>query len=187
MELNNMNKNELITFLVVAAGSGRRFGGELPKQYQTLAGFPVLWHTIKVLDDHPMVERIIPIIAPDGFPLWQSVMGPLIAKLLKLSEPVSGGVERQFSVANGLASLDLSEHQWVAIHDGARPVLSSALLERLFTARQDGDALLAATPASDTIKRVGSDGLVRGTLDRSEIWLAQTPQIFRYGLIMQAH
>jgi 2-C-methyl-D-erythritol 4-phosphate cytidylyltransferase len=182
-----MNKNDLITFLVLAAGVGRRFGGELPKQYQTLAGHPVLWHTLKTLQDHPLVGQIIPIIAPAGRTLWDEIMGPEIEGMSKLSAPVSGGAERQFSVANGLASLKVGEQDWVAIHDGARPVLSHAMLERLFTARKNCNALLAALPANDTIKEVGPGGLVTKTLDRDAIWLAQTPQLFHYGLIMKAH
>ncbi|MBF0444869.1 MAG: 2-C-methyl-D-erythritol 4-phosphate cytidylyltransferase [Magnetococcales bacterium] len=182
-----MNKSDLITFLVVAAGVGRRFGGELPKQYQPLAGRPVLWHSIKVLQDHPQVAAIVPVIAQDGQALWQQIMAAEVGSFSKLKPPVLGGAERQLSVANGLASLNLEEQQWVAIHDGARPLLSRALLDRLFLARNRGDALLAAVQASDTIKKVGQDGLVTATLDRDEIWLAQTPQMFRYGVIVDAH
>ncbi|MBF0454805.1 MAG: 2-C-methyl-D-erythritol 4-phosphate cytidylyltransferase [Magnetococcales bacterium] len=182
-----MNKSELITFLVVAAGQGRRLGGEIPKQYRLLAGYPVLWHTLKRLHDHPLVENIVPIIAPDGRSLWDQVMGPLVAPLVKVSQPVTGGKERQNSVANGLSSLTLKKDQWVAIHDGARPVLRRGMLDRLFLAREKGDALLTAQLASDTIKKVGLDGVVRATLDRREIWLAQTPQLFRYELIRRAH
>jgi 2-C-methyl-D-erythritol 4-phosphate cytidylyltransferase / 2-C-methyl-D-erythritol 2,4-cyclodiphosphate synthase len=182
-----MNKSDLITFLVLAAGVGRRFGGELPKQYQPLSGHPVLWHSIKVLQNHPQVGAIVPVIAPDGQELWQQIMGGEVSNFSKLKPPVLGGAERQLSVANGLASLNLDEKQWVAIHDGARPLLSKALLDRLFIARNRGDALLAAVGASDTIKQVGQDGLVKGTLDRDEIWMAQTPQMFRYGVIMEAH
>jgi 2-C-methyl-D-erythritol 4-phosphate cytidylyltransferase len=182
-----MNKSDLITFLVVAAGVGRRFGGKLPKQYQSLAGHPVLWHSLKVLQDHPLVGRVVPIIAADGLKLWQEIMAQEIGEFSKLSAPVFGGAERQQSVANGLDSLSLGEKNWVAIHDGARPLLSLALLDRLFLARNQGGALLAALPATDTIKQVGTDGLVKATLDRNEIFLAQTPQLFRYGLIKEAH
>ncbi|MBF0381508.1 MAG: 2-C-methyl-D-erythritol 4-phosphate cytidylyltransferase [Magnetococcales bacterium] len=182
-----MNKSDLITFLVLAAGVGRRFGGELPKQYQTLAGHPVLWYSLKVLQDHPQVDAIVPVIAKDGQDLWQEVMVDEVAAFSKLKKPVPGGTERQFSVANGLASLNLDKNRWVAIHDGARPMLSRGLLDRLFAARNRGDALLAALQASDTIKQVAQDGLVKTTLNRDEIWMAQTPQMFRYGVIMEAH
>jgi 2-C-methyl-D-erythritol 4-phosphate cytidylyltransferase / 2-C-methyl-D-erythritol 2,4-cyclodiphosphate synthase len=182
-----MNKSDLITFLVVAAGVGRRFGGELPKQYQPLAGHPVLWHSIKVLQDHPQVGAIVPVIAQDGQALWQQIMAGEVGSFSKLKPPVLGGAQRQISVANGLNSLNLDEKQWVAIHDGARPLLSKILLDRLFIARNKGDALLAAVQASDTIKQVGQDGVVKGTLNRDEIWMAQTPQMFRYGVILEAH
>lgn len=182
-----MNKSALVTFLVVAAGQGRRFGGELPKQYQSLSGRPVLWHTFKILQDHHLVKGIVPIIAPDGRELWDSVMEPEIDGMSKLHAPVAGGAERQFSVANGLASLSVDARQWVAIHDGARPLLSLQLLDRLFAARDGSDALVTAIPAIDTIKQVGQGGVISKTLDRSTIWLAQTPQLFRYGLIRQAH
>ncbi|MBF0356995.1 MAG: 2-C-methyl-D-erythritol 4-phosphate cytidylyltransferase [Magnetococcales bacterium] len=182
-----MNKSDLITFLVVAAGVGRRFGGKLPKQYQSLAGHPVLWHVFKVLQDHPLVGNVVPVIAADGLKLWQEIMVREIGGFTKLAAPVFGGSERQQSVANGLDSLSLDEKSWVAIHDGARPLLSSTLLDRLFLARKQGDTLLTALPATDTIKQVGADGLVKATLDRNEIFLAQTPQLFRYGLIKEAH
>ncbi|MBF0194321.1 MAG: 2-C-methyl-D-erythritol 4-phosphate cytidylyltransferase [Magnetococcales bacterium] len=182
-----MNKSDLITFLVVAAGVGRRFGGELPKQYQTLASHPVLWHSFKVLQNHPQVGAIVPVISPDGQDLWQQIMGGEVGSFSKLKPPVLGGAERQLSVANGLASLNLDENSWVAIHDGARPLLSKAIIDRLYIARSRGDALLAAVQACDTIKQVGQDGLVKNTLDRDEIWMAQTPQMFRFGVIMEAH
>ncbi|MBF0448957.1 MAG: 2-C-methyl-D-erythritol 4-phosphate cytidylyltransferase [Magnetococcales bacterium] len=182
-----MIKRDLITFLVVAAGRGQRFGPDLPKQYQLLAGRPILWHTFKALQEHPLVGKIVPIIAKEGQELWRKVMGPEISGFSKLAQPVAGGSERQLSVANGLASLSLDDDQWVAIHDGVRPLVSHSQLDRLFDARQAGRAFLSAIPANDTVKQVGNEGRVERTLNRDLIWLAQTPQMFQFGLIMSAH
>ncbi|MBF0154368.1 MAG: 2-C-methyl-D-erythritol 4-phosphate cytidylyltransferase [Magnetococcales bacterium] len=175
------------TMLVVAAGQGRRFGGELPKQYRAVAGRPLLLHALAHLHAHPLVERIVPVIAPDGFDLWERYLQPHLDRLPKVTTPVAGGSERQHSVRLGLASLALAADAWVGIHDGARPLVQHDLLDRLLRARTQADALIVALPAHDTVKRVATDHHVVATLNRQEIWLAQTPQIFRYALVRNAH
>ncbi len=179
--------NNKITLLVVAAGQGRRVGGPLPKQYLPLQGQPILWHTLAALHNHPSINLIVPVIAPDGDDLWQKHLSERVKLLPKVATPVAGDRERQFSVYNGLKTLKLCDDAWVSIHDGARPLLDRSLLDRLFLARRDGDAWIIATQASDTVKQVNADNKIIETLDRSQIWLAQTPQLFRYGLIMRAH
>jgi 2-C-methyl-D-erythritol 4-phosphate cytidylyltransferase len=174
------------TVIVVAAGQGQRFGGDVPKQYQMLLDRPLLAHTLERLHRHPVVERIVPVIAPDGTTGWQC-LAPWLSKLPKVAPPVTGGRERQESVWNALTSLRLETMAWVAVHDGARPILSGTLLNRLFEARAHTDACIAALPASDTIKEVDASGRILRTRDRRHVWLAQTPQVFRFGLLHAAH
>ncbi|MBF0321477.1 MAG: 2-C-methyl-D-erythritol 4-phosphate cytidylyltransferase [Magnetococcales bacterium] len=175
------------TMLVVAAGRGQRFGGVLPKQYREVAGVPLLVHTLTHLHAHPLIDQIVPVISPDGFALWEKILHPYLDRLPKVAFPVAGGRERQHSVRHGLESLTLPPDAWVGIHDGARPWVPRDLLDRLFQARETADALIAALSAHDTVKQVATDHRIGATLNRQEIWLAQTPQIFRYAQILAAH
>ena len=176
-----------VTMIVLAAGRGRRFGGTLPKQYLPLQSRPILWHSLSRLHQHPKIDTIVPVIAPDGEELWQTIMAPLLAPLPKVTPPVLGGDERQHSVFKALLSLNLPHTAWIGIHDGARPLVEQRVLDHLFQARQQSDAIIPALPASDTIKRIDAHGHILSTLDRETICLAQTPQLFRFGLIFQAH
>ena len=171
-----------------AAGQGRRFGSGLSKQYRSLddSAPPVVVQTIRRLHAHPLVDAIQPVIGADDGNLWDA-MDPLFKGLHKLRPPVAGGAERQASVKNGLEALGLDPRAWVAIHDGVRPILPRQLLDALFAARSGADALIPALPSVDTLKRVDESGHITATVDRRPIWRAQTPQIFRYGLILEAH
>ncbi|HAT49688.1 MAG: 2-C-methyl-D-erythritol 4-phosphate cytidylyltransferase [Nitrospirae bacterium] len=177
-----------IAMIVVAAGSGQRFGGPLPKQYLDLAGRPVLFHTLKALHDFPGIGTILPVIAADGYPLWNRWMAPHRATLPRVASPVTGGATRQESVWKGLLALNLPQDAWVGIHDAARPFPGKKLLERLMAGRSNSTALIAALPAADTVKRVDPQrGIILETLERTHIWLAQTPQLFHYGQILDLH
>lgn len=176
-----------VTMIVLAAGRGQRFGGSLPKQYLPLRHHPILWHTLSRLHNHAQICKIIPVIAPNGEELWQKIMVPHLDALPKVTTPVEGGEERQHSVFKALLSLNLEDNAWVGIHDGARPLVDQGLLDRLFQARDHSDAIMPAILASDTIKRINPQGYIIETLDRENIRLAQTPQLFRFGWILQAH
>lgn len=174
------------TLLLVAAGRGRRFGGDKPKQYQPLGNLPIVVHTLRALHRHPLIPRIQPVIAPDGADYWQA-LAPYLTDLPKVSPPIAGGAERQESVWRGLEHLRLDADHWVGIHDAVRPLIAQGLLDRLFAARDHGDALIPALDAHDTVKQSDGHGQVIATLDRARIHLAQTPQVFRHGLILAAH
>ncbi|MBF0628049.1 MAG: 2-C-methyl-D-erythritol 2,4-cyclodiphosphate synthase [Magnetococcales bacterium] len=178
---------EPVTLIVVAAGQGNRFGATRPKQYLNLQGRPLLAHALERLHAHPLVTAIRPVIAPDGQALWEEIMGPYLAAWPKLLPPVPGGAERQQSVLCGLQSLELPRSAWVGIHDGARPFPDPALLDRLFAARQRADAVVPAIVIHDTIKSIDALEQVTGSLDRSRVRRIQTPQIFRYGLLLDCH
>lgn len=167
--------------LVVAAGRGRRFGGELPKQYHDLAGRMVLRHSLATFAAHPEVDAVRAVIHPDDRQLYD-----LAAAGLGLMEPVPGGAQRQDSVRLGLESLAELAPETVLIHDGARPLVDFGVVSRVIAALSQHPGAIPAMPVSDTIKR-GTDGLISGTVERANLWRAQTPQGFRYGPILDAH
>jgi len=167
--------------LVVAAGRGARFGGTVPKQYRRLGGRPLIRHSLEAFRRHPGILAVRAVIHPDDHPLYdEAVEG------LELLEPCHGGKERQDSVRLGLESLSALAPERVLIHDAARPFIDQATIGRVIAALDDVPAAIAAVPVSDTLKR-GSDGRVLGTLERSGLWRAQTPQGFRFVAILGAH
>jgi len=167
--------------LVVAAGRGRRFGGPLPKQYAALAGRPVLGHALARLTAHPRIDRVQAVIHPDDRALYDRA-----AAGLELPPPTSGGPSRQDSVRLGLESLAPLAPGTVLIHDGARPFLGAAVIDRVLDALGESTGAIAALPVTDTLKR-GEDGHIAGTVARSGLWRAQTPQGFRFSEILAAH
>ncbi len=167
--------------LIVAAGSGTRLGGELPKQYLPLAGRPVLRHVIERFSVHPAIAAVRVVINPDHRPLYDAAV-----EGLAILPPVAGGSTRQASVLNGLESLVEYKPDRVLIHDAARPFVDSGTIDRMLIALQDGPAALMAVPLADTLKR-GVDGTVSATVDRTGLWRAQTPQGFRFAEILAAH
>ena len=167
--------------LIVAAGSGQRFGAEQPKQYLDLAGKPVLRHTVEAFLRHPKVSAVRVVINPAFRDLYDAAVAGL-----DLPEPVAGGASRQDSVRNGLETLADSAPDRVLIHDAARPLIDAATIDAVVAALDSHPAALAAVPVADTLKR-GEAGLVTGTVDRSGLWRAQTPQGFRFPEILAAH
>ncbi|MDR2450245.1 MAG: 2-C-methyl-D-erythritol 4-phosphate cytidylyltransferase [Candidatus Accumulibacter sp.] len=172
--------------LVPAAGSGARFGSEIPKQYLPLAGRPMIHHALATLCAFARIEKVWVVLSP-GDVLWEtydwSCFGARLAVLR------CGGATRAESVANGLAAVAdaVAEDDWMLVHDAARPGLSQALLTGLCEAlRDDPVGGLLAVPVADTLKRVDAGQRVVATEPRRGLWQAQTPQMFRYGLLRQA-
>lgn len=176
--------------VVLSAGQGKRFGAGLPKQYRSAGGAqgetPLIAFTFQRLAAHPLIDAIQPVIGPNDRENWDRLT-PFLEGIPGMRPPVTGGKERQDSVRLGLEALKGGYNSWVGIHDGVRPILPQEMLDRLLAARADADALIAAIPATDTLKRVDKAGTILDTVDRSAIWQAQTPQIFRYGVILEAH
>lgn len=172
------------TALIVAAGRGSRFGGPLPKQYALLAGWPVLRHTLEAYRSAPAINRLRVVIAPGDETHYQAAV-----EGLGLPAPVLGGASRQESVLNGLEALAAEAPDFVAVHDGARPFVRpvdiAACLEAASAPGIDGAVL--GVRLSDTVKRTGIDGAVVDTIPRTNLWRAQTPQIFRYTSLLKAH
>ncbi len=167
--------------LVVAAGRGRRFGGDLPKQYHDLAGRMVLRHTLAAFATNPEIDAVRAVIHPDDRQLYD-----IAADCLAILEPVPGGASRQDSVRLGLESLGELGPSKVLIHDGARPFIDAGTIGRVIAALDQHPAALPVVPVADTLKR-GVDGFVADTVDRNALYRAQTPQGFRYAEIMAAH
>jgi 2-C-methyl-D-erythritol 4-phosphate cytidylyltransferase len=168
-----------------AAGVGRRFGADRPKQYASLCGRTVIeWALAPFLADPRCVGTVVALADDD--PYWSSV-GSSIASPSLLRAP--GGQERSHSVRNGLAALAdrAGRDDWVLVHDAARPCLPRQDLERLLTelASHPVGGLLA-TPAADTLKRADGARQVQQTVDRAGLWRALTPQMFRYGRLCEA-
>jgi 2-C-methyl-D-erythritol 4-phosphate cytidylyltransferase/2-C-methyl-D-erythritol 2,4-cyclodiphosphate synthase len=167
--------------LIVAAGRGRRFGDPLPKQYQMLAGQPVLRHTARAFLGHRQVDAVRVVIGPDDAELYAAAIGDL-----NLLPPVVGGAERQDSVRLGLESLAERAPAIVLIHDAARPLVDDGVIARAIAGLAAHDGAIAAVPVTDTIKRADGPAIV-ATVDRAHLWRAQTPQAFRYPAILAAH
>jgi 2-C-methyl-D-erythritol 4-phosphate cytidylyltransferase/2-C-methyl-D-erythritol 2,4-cyclodiphosphate synthase len=167
--------------LIVAAGSGTRLGGEVPKQYLPLAGRAVLRHSVETFLRHRAIAGVRVVISAEHRALYDSAVTGL-----SILAPVAGGTSRQDSVRNGLESLADLRPDRVLIHDAARPFLTGEIVDRTLAALDDAPGAVVAVPVTDTLKR-GQDGRVAGTVDRSALWRAQTPQAFRYADILAAH
>lgn len=167
------------TVCIPAAGSGSRMRSDIPKQYLNLAGKPILAHVIAIFDAIPSCSGIVIAGEPERLSaLLQSFPARTGICI------VQGGTSRQESVANMLAVTG-PDDGIVLVHDAARPCVDAADVMSLVAAVASHGAAILATPASDTVKRV-RDGAVISTLDRDEIWLAQTPQGARAGLLRHA-
>jgi 2-C-methyl-D-erythritol 4-phosphate cytidylyltransferase len=173
--------------LIPAAGMGKRMGASINKQYLQLAGMPIVARTISVFENAPFIDGIFLVTPADEIPYCREHVVEAHG-FRKVLEIVPGGKERQNSVMNGLRALErhAGEHDVVLIHDGVRPLISRELLKESIEVARGCDGALVAVPAKDTIKTV-RDGLVVATPDRETLWQAQTPQCFRFGIILAAH
>ena len=172
--------------LVPAAGSGSRLGAALPKQYLTIAGRPLLYHALDVLARHPRIGQVFVVLAQRDDQFARHDWRALGARVKPL---YCGGETRAASVFNGLlAARDIiAASDWVLVHDAARPCLEREALDRLFEELEsDETGGLLAVPVSDTLKRGNRDARVSSTEPRDNLWLAQTPQMFRYRLLIEA-
>jgi 2-C-methyl-D-erythritol 4-phosphate cytidylyltransferase/2-C-methyl-D-erythritol 2,4-cyclodiphosphate synthase len=167
----------------VAGGRGNRFGGPLPKQYALLGGQPVLRRTLAVFRATPGIDRIQVVIGSGDEASYQTASAGF-----DLPPSVEGGASRQHSVLNGLEALTAQPPDLVAIHDAARPFIRpadiAACLKALSMPGVDGAVL--GVPLADTLKRVDG-GAIAETVPRAHLWRAQTPQVFRYAALLEAH
>jgi 2-C-methyl-D-erythritol 4-phosphate cytidylyltransferase len=170
--------------ILVAAGKSSRFhDANYKKPFAPLAGRPVWLHSAEKFTDRDDVKQVVVVVSPEDRGAFLEKFGANLAFMgITLAE---GGAERADSVRNGLAKLS-DEIDLVAIHDAARPCLAPEWIDRVFAAAAKTGAAILATPVVATLKRVGPDHLIRDTVDRTDLWEAQTPQVFARGLLEQA-
>lgn len=169
--------------IIAAAGQGTRLRGNVAKQFLELAGVPVIIHTLKKFEQCRAIQEVVLVLpAPDaaGFPELAGKYG-----LRKLARVVPGGATRGESIWRGLQSVRAATAEIIAVHDGVRPFVTPAEIERTVRAAQMSGAAILTAPAVDTIKEV-EDGHVVRTLERSRLRRALTPQCFRYELLRRA-
>ena len=167
-----------MTWVVVpAAGRGKRFGGEVPKQYLEIGGQPLIAHTLRALFAHPGVEGAVVVLAESDtdWPGWDEFSGKPVRTCI-------GGAARADSVLAGLGALpdSVRKDDFVLVHDAARPNLAATDIDELLErGRDDPVGAILASPVRDTLKRAGEDGGIDRTEPRERLWRALTPQLFR--------
>jgi 2-C-methyl-D-erythritol 4-phosphate cytidylyltransferase / 2-C-methyl-D-erythritol 2,4-cyclodiphosphate synthase len=172
-----------VAAVVVAAGRGERAGGEVPKQYRSIAGEPMVRSTLRAFLAHGRIDFVQPVFNPADAKLYRVAT----AGLEHLLPPAAGGATRQASVRAGLEALASRAPDLVLIHDAARPFVTDALIERAIAAGFAGDAAVPGIAVADTIKLINDAANVAETLDRSRLRSVQTPQAFSFDLILEAH
>lgn len=174
--------------IIVAGGTGERSGLEGGKQLAPLAGRPVLYHTLVAFAECPAVDAIVVVVHPERIEEFRAVVvTPLDSP--KVIAVTRGGDSRQESVARGLALVP-ADADVIAVHDGARPLVTPTLITEAMGALAADDALdgvIVGHPSYDTLKLVGAQDRITGTLDRSTVWAAQTPQVFRASILRHAY
>ncbi|PKB71552.1 MAG: 2-C-methyl-D-erythritol 4-phosphate cytidylyltransferase [SAR202 cluster bacterium Io17-Chloro-G6] len=168
--------------VIVAAGRSSRMGG-VDKTFVPILGLPLVAHTIDRFESFPQVDQIVLVLAEESMDRGRELVQQRGYR--KVSHVCPGGQRRQDSVRNGLESL--SSCDWVLVHDGARPCFDEAMLQRGLDAAAECGSAVAGMPVKDTIKQVSPDQMVSETPDRSLLWAAQTPQVFQYQLLLDAH
>lgn len=169
--------------VVVAGGVGRRFGRDIPKQFVDVLGVPLIWHTLAGILSAPFIGKAIVVVKDlQTFKAWLPDDGRL--------QFAPSGAERFDSVLSGLECLasDCPSEAWVAVHDAARPMVCQPMISRLreyLLQNTALDGVIAARPAVDTVKETVGSRIER-TLDRQRLWLAETPQVFRFGELVAA-
>lgn len=171
--------------VVVAAGKGERMVSNVAKQYILLCGKPVILYSLEIFDSIDAIDGIILVVAASDV---SYVCESLLAKhtLKKKVSVVIGGFNRQQSVLNGLNSIP-HDAELVVIHDGARPLITEQIVSNCIDEAVNQDAVAVGVPVKDTIKIVDSQNFISSTPMRDELWIVQTPQIFRYETIFAAH
>lgn len=177
--------NSKISVLIPAAGQGKRMGSSVKKPYLLLADKPILSHTIDRFEKNSVIDEIIVIVDESDLTMCnEDLISPF--RFRKVRELVAGGETRQVSVFNGIQALS-SDVDFVVIHDGVRPFIDDDIIFRCLEATAECGASVAAVPVKDTIKVANKDLLIDHTPERDLLWRVQTPQVFKYSLLLDAH
>lgn len=170
--------------IIPAAGSGSRFGGHIPKQFIEILGAPIIIHTLRRFDECEAIGAIVVALRPEELDRFELSLGA--HKIRKPVRLVVGGAERSDSILNALEAAKEFQPEIAVVHDAVRPLVTPERISAVITRAREIGAAILALPVTDTIKEV-EDGMIRRTLDRRRIWRAQTPQAFRYDLLMLAN
>ena len=173
----------MVSAIIVAAGSSRRMGFD--KLFAPLAGKPVVWHSLKAFHDCSAVDEIIVVAKEEQLDEFKQLVKK--EELLKTKKIIPGGAERHLSVWNGLQAVGSKRSEFVAIHDGARPLTTPELIGACLAMAEEHGAACCASPIPDTVKRASIEQMVEESVERSGLWAMQTPQVFSSGLILQAY
>jgi 2-C-methyl-D-erythritol 4-phosphate cytidylyltransferase/2-C-methyl-D-erythritol 2,4-cyclodiphosphate synthase len=177
-----MPRPERTAAILVAAGRGLRAGAGGPKQYREIGGQTVIFRAMEALSRHPDVFAVQPVVNPDDIAVFNEAVAGL-----RHQPPTNGGATRQASVHAGLEALAAEKPDIVLIHDAARPFVTPAVISRAIDAVGRTGAAVPAIPVTDTIKQVSDAGDVEATPVRARLRIAQTPQAFRFDVILDAH
>ena len=173
----------MVSAIIVAAGSSRRMGFD--KLFAPLCGHPVLWHALRAFNDTKEVGEIIIVTKDDRMDEVEALVAA--SKFKKVSKVISGGAERHISVWNGLQAVQSRGSEFIAIHDGARPLTTPHLIRACLEEAQIHGAACCASPIPDTVKRASIEQMVEASVERTGLWAMQTPQVFSSSLILQAY
>ena len=168
--------------VVPAGGLGTRMGGTVPKQFQNLNGKPILYYTLKVLQESGLISELILVVPKKEY---DNACKHWLGKPEIVTKVIVGGARRQDSVYNGFCEVS-QKSEIVLVHDGVRPCLSNKMIFETINAARDFGAAITAIPVHDTIKRVDASGLVSQTVERENLWRVQTPQAFQYKILKEA-
>ncbi len=171
--------------VIVAGGQGLRMNHALKKQYIPLNQRPILFHTLRSFCKYRGIHGICLVVPQEDMDFCrQNIVSSFADSHIVIT---AGGKERQHSVYNGLYEINADKDDLVLIHDGVRPFVSSELISACIDGALKNGTCIPAIPAFDTLKQTDDSGYIKKTLDRKRIWLAQTPQAFKYGIIKTAH
>lgn len=171
------------TAIIVAAGSGQRFNSDTPKQFVQLLGKPLIFHTLKKFESCDCIDKIVLVLSDKGRELFE--ISNFTSEITKLRSIVIGGETRSKSVSNGLNSLEANDGDIIAVHDGARPLITVDEITRTIAKAAETGAACLVAPVTDTIKSIRGDEIV-ATLDRDKLRRALTPQAFKYEVLRRA-
>lgn len=177
-------KQEKNTAIVLAAGQGKRMNSRIQKQFLEIDYRPVLYYSLECFQKSPLIQDIILVTGEEMISYCKKEIVERY-NFTKVTKVIAGGKERYDSVYQGLLACE--DCDYVFIHDGARPFVTEAMLERGVFGVQETGACAIGMPSKDTIKISDKEGFVQSTPDRSRVWSVQTPQIFAYSLIRSAH
>lgn len=173
-----------VTAIVLAAGQGKRMGTDVQKQFLELEGYPILYYALDCFERYAPIDDVILVTGEQEISYCRNNIVKMY-HFNKVRKIVAGGRERYDSVYEGLKACGAADY--VYIHDGARPFVDEAILDRIGQALEQYDACTVGVPSKDTIKIAGADGCIAQTPPRELLWNIQTPQAFAYDLILKAH